>query len=76
MLQALFSSSHLAHHTLCCHFPTLLVLFNAHSEYVLLWEGFWVWPLSYSVVLKLLHLACGYEMSFGFSVPGLSLVLP
>ena len=42
--------------TLCCFFPTLAVPLNAHSEYVLLWEGFWVWPLSCSVVLKLYHL--------------------
>jgi hypothetical protein len=76
MLPALFLSSHLASPTLCCHFSTLLVLLHAHPEYFLLWEGFWVWPVSCLVVLKLFHLACSHKMSFDFSVPGLSLVLP
>ena len=76
MLPALFSSSHVTHHSVCCHFPTLLVLLCSHPEYVLLWEGFWVWPLSCPVVLKLSYLACGYKMSFGYSVLGLLLVLP
>jgi hypothetical protein len=55
---AVFASSvmELSSHPPHCHFPTLAVPLSAHSEYVLLWEGFWVWPLSCSVILKLYHL--------------------